>query len=214
MTVIGNNSYGIRTTEAITGGVDFTGSITTRGGASRGISIEDNVSGQVHLQGTIANNGYRVESRPTDAVIAKLDLDDALLGGPAVAITGNLGGGLLFDAPPPDLDSNNADEDSDGVADASETTSIITQTGSQPAVKIGDGGGAAITLSNVGSGASAYGAINKGSITAVSIFSVIPTTSTLIPTQAVRIENANLTGGFSNTGSMVSGSMTVRSSSA
>jgi uncharacterized protein with beta-barrel porin domain len=199
LSILGDNSYGIRTTGNIVGDFRFTGSISSRGHLNSAVSVEGDVSGVVQLQGSIVNTGFRFDSRPTDDVIAKLDSDDTLLGGPAVSIKGDLGGGLLFDAPPADLDTTNADEDGDGTPDASESTSSISQSGSAPAVQIGDSGGAAIALTNVGTGDLAYGVVNKGSITAVGILDAIPTT-------AMRIENANLNGGLSSTGSMIAGS--------
>ena len=199
ISLLGDHSYGIRTTDNIIGDIRFTGSINSRGEGNNAVSVEGDVSGVVQLQGSITNTGFRFDSRPTDAVISHLDADDTLLGGAAVSVTGNLGGGLLFDAPPPDLDPNNPDEDGDGTPDASEGTSSVAQSGSAPAVQIGDGGGAAITLGNVGTGDLAYGVVNKGSIVAVGILDNISTT-------AVRIENANLNGGFSSTGTLVAGS--------
>ena len=42
------------------------------------------------------------------------------------------GGGILLDRPPSEADANNADEDADGIADASEGTAIVTSRGSAP----------------------------------------------------------------------------------
>ena len=43
----------------------------------------------------------------------------------------------LVDAPPPDLDKNDPDEDKDGVPDAQETTGTVSSFGSAPAILVG-----------------------------------------------------------------------------
>ena len=157
-----------------------------------------------------------------------LDADDLLQGGPAVAIASNVGGGVLLDKGPSyasggvegdddgdgvkngDEDDDgdgvknrdDTDRDGDGIPDASEGTSSITTYGSAPALQIGSTT-QAVNLGVVGTGDSAYGLINRGSITASGVYAEVDATAVqiggLTGGQAVTID-----GGVRNEGSITS----------
>ena len=99
------------------------------------VAVDQNVGGKLVLGNAVTATGYRYTTRPSDT--SKLDADDLLQGGPAVRVQGSVQGGILVDAPPPDNDTENTDEDGDGVADSAETTGIVTSYGSAAAIQIG-----------------------------------------------------------------------------
>jgi hypothetical protein len=125
----------------------------------------------------------------------ELDPDDLLIGGPAVLIAGNIGEGVIFDRPPTysaagidgdddgdtikngdedddgDGTANRADtdRDGDGVIDSQEGTANITSFGTAAAVKVGSATDS-IVLGVAGTGSSAYGLINRGTVTAQGVF--------------------------------------------
>lgn len=167
--VVGDNSMAVRSLGTIDGNVYLGGSITTVGGGSTAVGIFGDINGGLSIQGAITSSGYRFTSRPSDEVIAKLDADDLLQGGPAVIIASNVTGGVTFGRPPTNQDDDNPDEDNDGVPDSSETTAEINVYGEAPAVVVGSAT-QDVTLGVAGTGDLAYGFINQGQISAQGIY--------------------------------------------
>ncbi len=132
--VLGDRSVGIRAGD-VAGNVRINGQISAVGEDAVGVALDGNIGGALNFQGSISATGYRSVSASADT--SDYDEDDLLQGGPAVRIAGSVAGGIIFDAPPPDLDEDEDDEDDDGVADASEGTATITAFGGAPAVQIG-----------------------------------------------------------------------------
>jgi len=115
--------------------------------------------------------------------------------GPALRIASNIAGGVLFGRPPvyggtgiegdDDADGvkngdedddgdgtinrNDTDRDGNGVTDTAEAVSSVTSYGGAPAVLVGSQT-QSINLGVVGSGASAYGFINRGSISGQGVY--------------------------------------------
>jgi hypothetical protein len=167
--LLGSNSYGVHINGPVTGNVTIGGSISATGEGSIGVAIDNDITGALKFSGGIATTGFRYTNRPTDAaVVAKLDADDLLIGGPAVRISGNVTGGVRFQNTPVDASSTITDEDGDGVEDAVQTASSVTSYGSAPAVLIGGTG--ATTLGNVGTGAFAYGLMLQGSVAGYGLY--------------------------------------------
>lgn len=149
---------------SISGDVKITGAVSAQGEGAVALSLGD-VDGAVVVQQTVTATGYRTVERVTDATQrGKLDADDLKQGGAAVRITGDIGKGLLLDAPPADKVTDDTDEDDDGVADSAEGTALVAAYGGAPALDIG--GTEAVTLGAVGVGEAAYGLVNRGSIAA------------------------------------------------
>lgn len=194
VSVTGERSVGI-SAASVSGDVRITGGVAASGEGASAVRLGQ-VDGLVALQGPISATGYRYTSRLTDAERAKLDADDLKQGGPAVAITGSVAGGLLLDAPPGNLDANDDDEDDDGVADSLETTASVTAYGAAPAIAIS--GDQALSLGAVGQGALAYGVVNKGQINAYGVFDGVEATALKIG----RSGGAGVTvaGGINNLG--------------
>lgn len=154
--VTGNNSAGVKTGD-INGNARIAGTITAQGGGSSAVLINGNVSGALTLQGAISSTGYRYTTVPSDP--SKLDADDLLQGGPAVSITGNVGGGVVL-AVAPTTSTTDPDTDKDGIPDADEGSAAVTSYGSAAALQIGAVGNS-VTLGPVANTAG-YGLIING----------------------------------------------------
>ncbi|MDP1778441.1 MAG: autotransporter outer membrane beta-barrel domain-containing protein, partial [Brevundimonas sp.] len=197
--VFGDNSVAIRTQGAVTGNVTLLGTVTARGMNTSAVSIGGDVGGRLTLQGEINATGYRYTSLGNDAFEAKLDADDKLQGGPAVIIAGNVAGGVVVDRPPTDTDAANTDEDGDGIADGTEGTGNINSYGAAPAIIVASTT-QSITLGVVGTDDSAYGFINRGTITGQGIYEGITANAVVFggnPGQTVTID-----GGVRNQGTV------------
>ena len=165
----GDNAIAVRSTATITGDVMLSGTMATFGANTSAVVLEGDVVGRVSIQGDLMSSGYRYTTRPPEIFLDHLDLDDLLQNNSPVIIAGNVSGGVVLDGPPVDADTNNADEDGDGVPDASETTGFVTSFGAAPAVTVGSTT-RAITLGVVGTGDSAFGFINRGTITGQGLY--------------------------------------------
>lgn len=170
--VAGDNTVGVRTTANVTGGVTVAGTVSGIGANSSAVVIGGNVSGRLTVQGDISATGYRYTSAGSDAFVAALEAEDRLQGGSAVVIAGDVDGGVVFDTPPVDADTANADEDGDGRPDAQEGSATINSFGAAPAVTVGSAT-RAITLGVVGTDANAFGFINRGQINGQGIYDLI-----------------------------------------
>ncbi|RZJ17154.1 MAG: autotransporter outer membrane beta-barrel domain-containing protein [Brevundimonas sp.] len=239
ITVLGTETYGIRVQGDVSGDVEILGAVNARGEDATAVSLEGDVAGAVKLQGAITSTGYRHTTapnpRPTTGTVnddalylEDLDADDLLQGGPAVAIAGNVGGGVLLDKGPAYADGgvdgdddddgvkngdedddgdgtknrDDTDRDGDGILDASEGTSSITTYGAAPALQIGSTT-QAVNLGVVGTGDSAYGVINRGSITASGVYAEVDATAVQIGGLAGG-QTVNIDGGVRNEGSITS----------
>ena len=200
--VLGDNSFGIKTGN-VSGNVSIPkGSITAQGANSVGVAINGDVGGALVIQGAIQSTGYRYTAVPTDP--SKLDADDLLQGGSALIVGGDVGAGILFDAPPLDTSTTDTDEDDDGIPDASETKSTIITLGSAPAVVIGSATEATTIGAVANSGG--RGIVMKGSIAGNGLYKGVAGNGLVIG----GLGNAvNVTGGMT-----VSGSITASASEA
>ncbi len=155
-----------------------------------------------------------------------LDADDLLVGGPALRIASNIAGGVLLGRGVAysaagiegDDDNNgikNGDEDDDGdgipnrtdpdrdgngVPDVSEGTATITSFGSGAGVLIGSET-QDVTLGAVGTGDSAFGFINRGSVSALGVFDGFSANGVVFGTDAGHA--VNIAGGIRNEGTIV-----------
>lgn len=202
ISITGDRGYGLRTSAPITGSVTVGGSISVTGEGSVGVAVDGNVSGAVSLQGSVTATGYRYSSRSTDAAtLAKIISypDNLLQGGPAVRIAGDVGGGLLL---------NGADY---AVTVAGTTTTTVTTAysdigtaslisyGTAPALLVGSDS-RDITVGLVGTGADAYGLINKGSIYASGVYNGF--SATALQVGGANGYNAAVTGGIRQDGTV------------
>lgn len=175
ITVTGDRSFGVHAASAIAGDVLLTGPVNVLGKDSVGVALDGDVGGRLVLGHAVTATGYRYTTRPSDAATAKLDADDLLQGGPAVRIAGDVAGGVLIDAPPPDLSASDPDEDKDGVPDAQETTGTLSVFGAAPALLVGSGV-RPVRLGPVGTGLDAYGLVIKGVVQAAGVYDGVSAT--------------------------------------
>lgn len=131
--VVGDNSVGVRTAD-VTGNIVMEGTATVTGRGARALSVEGDVGGTIRIQGTVGQTTSFTYDDDSTIYLSRFDLR---LGAPAVAIEGNVAGGIVVAAPPVDRDSNDTDEDDDGVTDSSEGTGTVYSYGNGPAMLIG-----------------------------------------------------------------------------
>lgn len=237
--VTGNDSAAIRTTGPISGNVDLAGSISALGANASGVSIEGDVGGALKIHSTVVATGYRYTTpppaRPTTGTfdnaktvfLDELDADDLLQGSPAVRVSANVAGGVLFDKAlayseagiegDDDKDGvkngdedddgdgvknrDDTDRDGDGIPDASETAASITSLGGAPALLIGSTT-QAVTLGAVGTGDAAYGLINRGTIIGSGLYSGVE--SRAVQLGVTGGQAVNVVGGVRNEGGISS----------
>jgi hypothetical protein len=129
ISVIGNDSAGLRVLTGIEGEIRLNGAVSVIGDRSVGLDIQNDVSGDfavlanvgvvgedssaVHLAGniggsfylgsTVTTTGYRFSTYTNSATfLESRDEDDELQAGSAIRIEGSIAGGILFDAPTDD----------------------------------------------------------------------------------------------------------------
>jgi len=160
ITVTGDNGVGIRA-GTVSGNVSITGAVSVRGANAIGVALQGDIGGALVIQNAISASGYRSTTLPTD--VTKLDADDLLQGGPALIVSGSVGGGILFDVPPKDNSTTDTDEDKDGIPDANEGTASVVSYGAAPGVQIGSA--TVTTIGAVaGTAAGGHGIVINGTI--------------------------------------------------
>lgn len=197
--VVGDNVTGVRSTGPIVGDVMLGGKINSLGLDASAAELQGDVDGHVIIQGSLTSSGYRYTTRPAATYLSDLDPDDILQNRSTVIIAGDVSGGVVVDTPPADTDPANLDEDSDGVADASETTGFVASFGAAPAVTVASTT-RDITLGMVGTGDSAFGFINRGTISGEGVYDNVEGNGLLIGGgggHAVTVD-----GGLYNTGTI------------
>lgn len=171
----GDRTYGVHATGTVGGDVAILSTVAVQGQGAIGVATDDNVGGKLVLGNSINATGFRYTTRGADTAVAKLDADDLLIGGPAVRVRGDVYGGVVVDAPPADLNKDDADEDDDGVPDAQETTGTVSSFGSAPAIVVGSES-RGVRLGVGGTGANAYGLNIKGTVQGVGVYDGISAT--------------------------------------
>ncbi|RZJ42445.1 MAG: autotransporter outer membrane beta-barrel domain-containing protein, partial [Brevundimonas sp.] len=213
ITVRGENSSAVSVAGDVGGRLTLSGAITSTGyryTQSPGVRPE----------------GY-VETTENDASVIfldELDASDLLQGGPTVQIAGNIGGGIVLDVAPAYADGiegdtdgdsikngdedddgdgiknrDDTDRDGDGLLDTSEGNSTINSYGSAAALAVGSAT-QSITVANAGTGAEAYGLINRGAITGQGIYKEVDANAVVIGGNAG--QTANIGGGLRNDGTI------------
>ena len=198
--LLGSDTVGIRAGD-VSGNVTLSkGAIQVQGANGVGVSLNGDIGGALVIQNSVQTTGYRYPTPPAD--VTKLDADDLLQGGSGIVVGGNVGGGILFDARPKDNNTNDADEDDDGVADADESTASIVTLGAAPAVVIGS----ATQDTTIGAvaGSGGRGVVIKGNIVGNGVYSGVAGNGLVIGGQG---RSVNVAGGLT-----LSGSVTARAS--
>ncbi|WP_017930731.1 autotransporter family protein [Robiginitomaculum antarcticum] len=189
--VLGDRSVGMDVAGNVNGDVDVGGNIQVGGEDASAARVDGDVSGRVSFTGATSSSGYRVSTRQFRTVRALYGAEDTQEGGNAVRIGGNVDGGVIFEATRSDA----------GLVTATPT---VMQGGVAAAVLIaGDGTPIVIGLLADITDPTAegyeerlqYSFVNEGTIGSSAVLDDRSAT-------ALRIENAQLTNGFSNTGQM------------
>jgi hypothetical protein len=177
ISVTGDNIYGVRL-GAVTGNIAISSAIATTGGNATGLALTGDVTGQVVVHGSITNTGYSSTTLPTGtlgvSVLTPQNLEQSQA---AMIVGGNVTGGVLIAAAPTDTTNTTADLDFDGIADAGQATSTITNYGAAPALQIGSA--TAATTLGVFQGTTT-GLIINGSVNGVGVYSGIGATGVQI----------------------------------
>lgn len=161
ITVLGDDSVGVRM-DAVSRDVTLRGTVAAQGDGAVGVTITGPVGGALLVQGAISSTGYRSTTRPSD--VSDLDADDLLQGGPALAISDDIAGGILFDVRPANNDPDEDDEDGDGIDDDEEGNAAVSSFGAAPAVQIGSTSDTVTIGAVAGSAADGNGIVINGTI--------------------------------------------------
>jgi uncharacterized protein with beta-barrel porin domain len=161
VSVLGDRALGVGLSD-VTGNVRIAGTVTAVGLDATAARLSGNINGALVVQGTLTSTGYRTTAVPADP--SKLDADDLLIGGPALAVTGNVAGGIVLAVPPKDTSTTDNDEDKDGIEDAKEGSASVRSFGSAAAVRIGATGNA-VNIGPVAGTGTGFGLIIDGSVT-------------------------------------------------
>lgn len=164
--VVGDDSVGVRTAD-VTGDVVMEGSTLVTGVRARALSVEGDVGGTVRIQGTVGQQtSFTYDDDGNTVYLSRFDLR---LSTPAVAIEGNVAGGVIVAAPPADTDSSDTDEDDDGVTDSSEGTGNVYSYGNGPAILIASDEN--ITIGTLPSANGAYSLLVEGTVSGTASYS-------------------------------------------
>ena len=197
--VFGDNSTAINIQGPVTGAVTVLGTVAARGQNASAIAVASDVGGRLTLQGDINATGYRYTARGNQAFEEALDPDDKLQGGPAVVIAGNVAGGVVVDRAPVDASATDTDEDADGIPDASEGEAVINSFGAAPGLLVGSAI-RSISLGAVGTGDSAFGFINRGTISGQGVYDGVTANAVVFGGNAG--QTVNIAGGIRNEGTI------------
>ena len=160
ISVLGDRALGVGL-QNVTGNVRLAGTITATGLDATAARLSGNITGALVVQGTLTSTGYRYTALPADP--SKLDADDLLTGGPALSIEGDVTGGIVLAVPPKDTSTTDADEDKDGLPDATEGSAVVRSFGSAPAMRIG-AANRDVTIGPVAGTGTGFGVIIDGAV--------------------------------------------------
>jgi hypothetical protein len=194
ISVAGDNSFGVRTRD-VSGDIVMEGSTAVVGRGARALSIEGDVGGVVRVQGSVSQ--VTSFTHDADATALSLSRFDLRSGAPAVAIEGNVGGGVIVAAPPADDDDDDDDEDNDGVEDANEGTGAIAASGNGAGMRIGSVQD--IRIGTLPSAAGAYSLSVDGSVSGTASYSRTDAFGVMLGGQDGRVD---LPGGIGVTGTI------------
>lgn len=188
--VVGENSVGI-STKAVDGDLNISGRITVAGEGAKALVVDGDVSGTITIQGTLSQSvAYAGDDGSLSLPRRSLRVE-----APAVEILGNVQGGILVATRPLENDSNDADEDDDGVDDTLEGTGSIVAYGNGPALQIG--GANDISVGTVTGQVGTYSLVVDGAIQGNSYYSSTDAKGVVIGGQG---GNVSLAGGIGVSG--------------
>lgn len=222
VSVLGDNAFGVDVNSAISGDFVQEGTISAQGANSSGIDIGADIGGAFRIRGTIQATGFRTTTRSSSAdVLSKLDADDLLTGGAAVAVRGSVAGGVLVDGVGVEDDQ---DDDGDGIPEVGPDSSVTTDDdanddtsasllsfGSAPALLVTTNGAdatlGAVVDSRAGFAGLSYGLVNRSTISGNGVYDNFEA-------YGVRIAGAGantvtIAGGFLNDGAVLASAVSA-----
>jgi hypothetical protein len=131
--VRGDNGVAIRT-QGVSGNVVIGGATTVIGKGAVALDIRGDIGGYLRIANAVGQASTFTDDNNQSMSLARSDLN---VGAPAVAVAGNVAGGIVI-AAAPTTSTTNADNDGDGVADNLEAAGSITSYGNGPALLIGN----------------------------------------------------------------------------
>lgn len=172
----GDDTVGIWLKSGVTGNTYLSGSITEHGQNARAVVLNGSYAGLVNIDGSYSSSGYAATTTSgltSDQVKAILATPaDMYQSGATVTLAGTFGQGVRFGTTVTDSDTNNTDEDGNGITDSSQQASSISNIGTAPALLIGSSTGATtlspLTYTSTGIQAPTvkYGLLLQGSVSA------------------------------------------------
>lgn len=94
--VIGDNSFGVELRGTVTGDVTLDGRFEANGEGSGGILIASDIDGALSIGGTVNATAYRFIGRPNEDVRDTLEAEDRADSASPVLVNGNVSGGVFF----------------------------------------------------------------------------------------------------------------------
>ncbi|MHA6288469.1 autotransporter family protein [Maricaulis sp. CAU 1757] len=98
-TIRGNNSRAVDINAPVTGDVIIGGSMASQGEGSEGVGIRGDVGGGVRFTNSMLVSGYRFPGRPMQSMRDTLDAEDRAQSGSAIVLNGNVGNGVYIAGP-------------------------------------------------------------------------------------------------------------------
>lgn len=187
--VRGDNGVAIRT-QGVSGNVVIGGATTVVGKGSVALDLRGDIGGYLRIANAVGQSSTFTDDNNQSMNLARSDLN---VGATAVAVQGNVAGGIIV-AGAPATSTTNTDNDGDGVADNLEATGSITSFGNGSALVIGN----ASRNTTIGAVAGdSHGIVVAGSVNANAFYSSNNTTAMQIGGLG---GNVTATGGIKVTG--------------
>lgn len=186
ISVTGANAVGVSVRQGITGDLTLNSSVAALGAGAQGVLLAAPVDGRFSIYSVVSATGFGTTARPTVAATlstVQATPSEVELGGAAVTIGANVGGGVLLGAPPVGAPTGESDADGDAVEDDLEGTASVVSFGSAPALAIGSTSGD-ITIGafqpNVETALSNFDLIIRGSVNGLGVFDGFSATGVFI----------------------------------
>ena len=109
VSVTGTNARAYSFENAVTGNITIGGSTAVLGQNATAFNLSGNLNGALILDGSLAGTGYRLTSVADKTTLDKLQAEDKLQSGPLVSISGNVTKGILIQSAITDTDSSKAE---------------------------------------------------------------------------------------------------------
>lgn len=196
LSVLGNQTVGVNIAGSISGDVSTTAPITATGAGAQGLVTSAPIGGALTIGAGVTSTGYRSTTAPTVATaLSSLTATQLQQGGPAVAIGGDVAGGVTV---------SGAITTGSGSTATTTPAAAVSEFGSAPAMQFG-AAGKAITIGNTS--ADPFGLVIGGTVSAAGVYEQKTSPNLPAPVPATGLllgagGTVNLSGGVHITGSV------------